>query len=312
MLVFRTIPERATTSSVLAIGNFDGVHLGHQALLARLEAKARELALPASVMTFEPHPRELFTPEQAPARLTSLREKLGLLEASGVDRTYVVHFSRKLATLTAEEFIEWVLVRGLAVRHLIIGDDFRFGRGRGGDFAMLQQAGIEHGFGVESMHTIDLGGERVSSSAVRVTLAEGDLEHAGRLLGRPYSISGRVVHGDKIGRGIGFPTANIQLKRKRVPLMGVFAVMVSGLDKRHLPGAASLGTRPTVDHRRKPVLEVHVLDFDREIYGAHLTVHFLHRLRDEMKFESLEALKAQITRDVATARDYFAGGTPNG
>lgn len=312
MLVFRTIPERATTSSVLAIGNFDGVHLGHQALLSRLEAKARELALPASVMTFEPHPRELFSPEQAPARLTSLREKLGLLEASGVDRTYVIHFSRKLATLTAEEFIDRVLVRGLAVRHLIIGDDFRFGRGRGGDFAMLQQAGIEHGFGVESMHTIDLGGERVSSSAVRETLAEGDLEHAARLLGRPYSISGRVVHGDKIGRGIGYPTANIQLKRKRVPLMGVFAAMVSGLGEGRLPSAASLGTRPTVDARRKPVLEVHVLDFDREIYDAHVTVHFLHKLRDEAKFDSLEALKAQITRDVASARDYFAGGIPNG
>jgi riboflavin kinase/FMN adenylyltransferase len=312
MLVFRTIPEQATTSSVLAIGNFDGVHLGHQALLTRLEAKARELGLPASVMTFEPHPRELFTPEQAPARLTSLREKLGLLEASGVDRTYVVHFSRKLATLTAEEFIERVLVGGLAVRHLIIGDDFRFGRGRGGDFAMLQQAGIEHGFGVEAMHTIDLGGERVSSSAVRETLAEGDLEHAARLLGRPYRISGRVVHGDKIGRGIGFPTANIQLKRKRVPLMGVFTVMVSGLGERDLPGAASLGVRPTVDQRRKPVLEVHLLDFDRDIYGSHVAVHFLHKLRDEMKFESLEALKAQIARDVATARDYFAGGIPNG
>jgi riboflavin kinase/FMN adenylyltransferase len=312
MLVFRTIPERATSSSVLAIGNFDGVHLGHQALLARLEAKARALALPASVMTFEPHPRELFSPEQAPARLTSLREKLGLLESLGVDRTYVVHFSRKLSTLTAEEFIERVLVRGLAVKHLIVGDDFRFGRGRGGDFAMLQQAGIEHGFGVESMHTIDLNGERVSSSAVRETLAEGDLEHAARLLGRPYIISGRVVHGEKIGRGLGYPTANIQLKRKRVALMGIFAVTVSGVAERALPGAASLGVRPTIDRSGKPVLEVHVLDFDRSIYGAHVSVHFLHKLRDEVKFDSLEALKAQIARDVATARDYFANGTQNG
>jgi riboflavin kinase/FMN adenylyltransferase len=162
------------------------------------------------------------------------------------------------------------------------------------------------------MHTIDLGGERVSSSVVRETLAEGDLEHAARLLGRPYSISGRVVHGEKIGRGIGFPTANIQLKRKRVPLMGVFAVMVAGLDKRHLPAAASLGIRPTVSDRKKPVLEVHVLDFDRDIYGTHVAVHFMHKLRDEMKFESLEALRAQIARDVATARDYFAGGVHHG
>jgi riboflavin kinase / FMN adenylyltransferase len=312
MLVFRTIPERATSSSVLAIGNFDGVHLGHQALLARLEGKARALDLPASVMTFEPHPRELFSPEQAPARLTSLREKLGLLESLGVDRSYVVHFSRKLSTLSAEEFIEHVLVRGLAVKHLIVGDDFRFGRGRGGDFAMLQQAGIEHGFGVESMHTIDLNGERVSSSAVRETLAEGDLEHAARLLGRPYIISGRVVHGEKIGRGLGYPTANIQLKRKRVALMGIFAVTVSGIAERALPGAASLGVRPTIDRSGKPVLEVHVLDFDRSIYGAHVSVHFLHKLRDEVKFDSLEALKAQIARDVATARDYFANGTQNG
>lgn len=312
MLVFRTIPERATSSSVLAIGNFDGVHLGHQALLARLEAKARALDLPASVMTFEPHPRELFSPEQAPARLTSLREKLGLLESLGVDRSYVVHFSRKLSTLSAEEFIERVLVRGLAVKHLIVGDDFRFGRGRGGDFAMLQQAGVEHGFSVESMHTVDVDGERVSSSAVRQTLAEGDLEHAARLLGRPYIISGRVVHGEKVGRDLGYPTANVQLKRKRVALMGVFAVTVSGLGERPLPGAASLGVRPTLDRSGKPVLEVHVFDFGREIYGAHVSVHFLHKLRDEAKFDSLETLKAQIARDVAAARDYFANGNQDG
>ncbi len=307
MLVFRTIPERATSPTVLAIGNFDGLHLGHRALLDRLTAKARELSLPASVMTFEPHPRELFTPEQAPARLTSLREKLDLLECCGVERAYVLHFSRKLATLTAGEFIEKVLVRGLAVKHLIIGDDFRFGRGRGGDFAMLQQAGIEHNFGVEAMHTIDIDGERVSSSAVREALAVGDLEHAARLLGRPYNISGRVVHGEKIGRRIGFPTANIQLKRKRIALTGIFTVTVSGVDKRHLPGAASLGVRPTLGDALKPVLEVHLLDFDRPIYGEHVTVHFLHKLRDEAKFESLEALSEQIARDVAATKDYFSG-----
>jgi riboflavin kinase/FMN adenylyltransferase len=307
MLVFRTISERAMSPTVLAIGNFDGLHLGHRALLDRLTGKARELGLPASVMTFEPHPRELFSPEQAPARLTSLREKLDLLECCGVERAYVLHFSRKLAALTAEEFIDKVLVRGLAVRHLIIGDDFRFGRGRKGDFAMLQQAGVEHGFGVEAMHTIDIDGERVSSSAVREALAAGDLEHAARLLGRPYNISGRVVHGDKIGRRIGYPTANIQLKRKRVALKGVFAVTVSGLDKRHLPGAASLGVRPTLGDGVKPVLEVHLLDFDRQIYGEHVTVHFLHKLRDEAKFAALESLTAQIERDVVATRDYFSG-----
>lgn len=307
MLVFRNVPEQAVSPTVLAIGNFDGLHLGHRALLERLTGKARELGLPASVMTFEPHPRELFSPEQAPARLTSLREKLGLLEANGIERAYVLHFSRKLAALTAEEFIDDVLVRGLNVKHLIIGDDFRFGRGRAGDFAMLQNAGVIHHFGVEAMHTIDIDGERVSSSAVRATLAAGDLEHAARLLGRPYNISGRVVHGDKIGRRIGYPTANIQLKRKRVALAGIFAVTVSGVDKRHLPGAASLGVRPTLGATLKSVLEVHLLDFDRSIYGEHVTVHFLHKLRDEMKFPSLDALAAQIGRDVAATQDYFSG-----
>ena len=307
MLVFRTIPDRAELPTVLAIGNFDGLHLGHRALLDRLTGKARELGLPASVMTFEPHPRELFAPDQAPARLTSLREKLGLLEASGVERVYVLHFSRKLAALSAEEFISNVLVRGLAVRHLMIGDDFRFGHGRAGDFAMLQDAGRGAGFGVEAMHTIDIDGERVSSSAVREALAAGDLEHAARLLGRPYNISGRVIHGNKIGGRIGYPTANIQLQRKRVALTGVFAVTVSGLGPNRLPGAASLGVRPTLGEALKAVLEVHLLDFDRRIYGEHVTVHFLHKLRDEMKFASLEALSAQIERDVAATRDYFAG-----
>jgi riboflavin kinase/FMN adenylyltransferase len=306
MLVFRTIPKQATTATVLAIGNFDGLHLGHRALLERLTAKARALNLPAAVMTFEPHPRELFAPEQAPARLTSLREKLGLLEACGVERVYVCHFSRKLAALTAEQFIEQILVRGLAVRHLIIGDDFRFGRGRSGDFTTLQAAGAEHGFGVEAMHTIDLCGERVSSSAVRDMLAEGDLEHAARLLGRPYRISGRVVHGEKIGGRIGFHTANIQLKRKRLPLTGIFAVTVSGLGDQPLPGAANLGVRPTVAQGSRAVLEVHLLDFDRQIYGAHVTVHFLHKLRDEMKFDSLDTLRTQIAHDVLQTRQYFA------
>ena len=307
MQLHRTFPAQAASSRVLAIGNFDGLHLGHRALLERLTATARQHGLAPAVMTFEPHPRELFSPEQAPARLTSLREKLALLDSCGIEEVFLLHFSRKLAGLTAAEFIERVLVQGLAVRHLIIGDDFRFGKGRAGDFAMLQAAGQQHGFGVEAMHTIEIGGERVSSSAVRDVLGTGDLEHAARLLGRPYSISGRVVHGGKIGRKLGFPTANIQLKRKRVALTGVFAVTVSGLDKRLLPGAASLGVRPTLGLGLRPVLEVHLFDFDREIYGQHVTVHFLHKLRDEARYDSLEALTAQIARDVATTQDYFAG-----
>ena len=309
MLVFRKIPAQATSPTVLTIGNFDGLHLGHRAMLARLATKACDMSLPAAVMTFEPHPRELFTPEQAPARLTSFREKLALLEACSVDRTYVCRFDRKLAALTAEEFIDVILVRGLSVRHVIIGDDFRFGKGRGGDFALLERAGLKRGFTCEAMHTVEVDGERVSSSAVRDALAEGDLEHAARLLGRPYVIAGSVVHGNKLGRKLGYPTANIQLKRKRIALTGIFTVMVSGLDKRQLPGVASLGVRPTLGQGLKPVLEVHLFDFDREVYGAHVAVHFLHKLRDEAKFESLEALTAQIARDVAAAKSYFSEGS---
>lgn len=307
MQLHRTFPAQASSSRVLAIGNFDGLHLGHRALLEYLTAAAYRHGLPPAVMTFEPHPRELFSPEQAPARLTSLREKLALLESCGVEEVYLLHFSRKLAGLSAAEFIDRVLVRGLAVRHLIVGDDFRFGQGRAGDFAMLQSAGQRLGFGVEAMHTIEINGERVSSSAVRDALGAGDLEHAARLLGRPYSIAGRVVHGDKIGRKLGFPTANIQLKRKRVALTGVFAATVSGLDKRHLPGAASLGVRPTLGQGLRPALEVHLFDFDREIYGSHVTVHLLHKLRDEAKYASLEALTAQIARDVQVTQAYFEG-----
>jgi riboflavin kinase/FMN adenylyltransferase len=305
MQVFRRVPEQAISPTVLTIGNFDGLHLGHRAMLERLAARGRELGLPTTVMTFEPHPRELFNPEQAPARLTSLREKLQLLDGCGVDRTCVCHFSRKWAALTAEDFIERILVRGLGVKHIIIGDDFRFGKGRAGDFDMLVAAGQKHGFAVEAMHTVEVKGERVSSSAVREALAEGDLEHAARLLGRPYCISGRVVHGDKIGRKIGYPTVNVQLKRKRVPLAGIFAVNVTGVDKRHLPGAASLGVRPTLGQGLRAVLEVNLFDFDREIYRDHITVHFLHKMRDEAKFDSLDDLQAQIGRDVANIRNYF-------
>jgi riboflavin kinase / FMN adenylyltransferase len=307
MQVFRRVPEHSTQPTVLTIGNFDGLHLGHRAMLERLTARGAELGLPTTVMTFEPHPRELFAPEQAPARLTSLREKLQLLDGCGVDRAFVCHFSRRLAGLPAEEFIERILVNGLAAKHIIIGDDFRFGKGRAGDFAMMQSAGQTHGFGVEAMHTVEVMEERVSSSAVREALAAGNLEHAAALLGHPYCIAGRVVHGDKIGRRIGWPTANIQLKRKRLPLTGVFAVTVSGLDKRHLPGAASLGVRPTLGLGLKPVLEVNLFDFDREIYGSHITVHFLHKMRDEMKFDSLDALTVQIGRDVKDIRNYFEG-----
>ena len=306
MLVFRGVPEQATTAMVLTIGNFDGLHRGHQALLERLTAQARRLALPAAVLTFEPHPREFFAPEQAPARLTSLREKLSLLERCGIDRVYVCRFDATLASLSATDFIERILVRGLSVRHLIIGDDFRFGSGRSGDFAMLASAGARHHFPVEAMGTVDWEGERVSSSAVRNALEAGDIDHAARLLGRPYCIAGRVVAGQQIGRQLGFPTANVQLKRKRLPLSGIFVVTLAGVSDRPLAGAASLGVRPTLGAGLKPVLEVHLLDFDRAIYGAHVTVNFLRKLRDEAKYDSLDTLREQIARDVFDTRTYFA------
>ncbi len=306
MQVVRGIPERAAQSSVLTIGNFDGVHRGHQALLQMLIAKARALALPAVVLTFEPHPREYFAPHDAPARLASLREKLLLLAASGVDRVHVCRFDARLAAIEAGRFIEDILVRGLGVRHLIIGDDFRFGARRQGDFALLQTDGASLGFGVEAMPTLDIEGERVSSSAVRAALAAGDLEHAARLLGRPYSIAGRVIHGDKLGRRLGYPTANVQMKHRKPALSGVYTVAVEGLAPTPVPGVASIGLRPTVTDAGRPRLEVHLFDWNRDCYGAHLRVHFLAKQRDERKFESLDALTAQIARDADDARAWFA------
>ena len=306
MQVFRGIPERAAQSSVLTIGNFDGVHRGHQALLQMLTDKARALALPAVVLTFEPHPREYFAPADAPARLASLREKLLLLAACGVDRVHVCRFDARLAALDAEQFIERILVRGLAVRHLIIGDDFRFGARRQGDFALLQAQGASLRFGVEAMHTLDADGERISSSAVRAALAADDLAHAARLLGRPYSIAGRVIHGNKLGRKLGYPTANIQMKHRKPALSGVFAVSVEGLASTVVPGVASIGLRPTVTSSGRPTLEVHLFDWHRDCYGAHLRVHFLSKQRDERKYDSLDALTAQIARDAEQARAWFA------
>ncbi len=306
MQVHRGIPEQADTAAVLTIGNFDGVHLGHQALLSLLTDKARALGLPAVVLTFEPHPREYFSPADAPARLASLREKLLLLAAAGVDRCHVCRFDARFAAQPAQAFIDDILVRGLDVRHLFIGDDFRFGARRQGNFAMLRDAGAEGGFGVESMPTLAVAGERVSSSAVRAALAEGDLAHAARLLGRPYSIAGRVGHGDKLGRQLGFPTANIQMKHRRPALGGVYVVSVEGLAPGPVAGVANIGLRPTATANGRARLEVHLFDWARDCYGAHIRVHFLHRLRAEQKFPSLDALRAQIALDSQAARDWLA------
>lgn len=295
--------------SAVTIGNFDGVHLGHQAMLHQLVRIASQRGLVACAVIFEPHPREFFAPDKAPARLSSLREKLQMLGECGITHVHICAFNRVFSQLAAEVFIERILVSGLQARYLLIGDDFRFGAGRAGDFALLRAHGAQNGFEVAAMDSVTLDELRISSTAVRESLAAGDLDLAGRLLGRPYSISGRVVDGDKLGRDIGFPTANIQLKHNRPPLTGIFVVHVRGLADTPLPGVASLGVRPTVKKNGRPVLEVHLLDFDRSIYGQHVCVDFLARLRDEEKYPDVPALVAQIGRDVENARQHFRAGT---
>lgn len=296
--------QPAHRGCVATIGNFDGIHLGHQAVLGQLAEKADELGLPCTVITFEPLPREYFAGDRAPARLTRLREKLLSLRRYAVDRVLLLRFNPRLARMEAETFIQKVLVDGLGVHHLVVGDDFRFGRDRRGDFAMLEAAGDRHGFRVAHMHTFEIGGARVSSTRIREALACGDMTTAEQLLGRPYRVCGRVVHGDKRGRGIGFPTANLRMGRQVSPVRGVFAVEVFGLEREPLQGVANVGTRPTVGGVENR-LEVHVFDFDEDIYGRHLNVDFLHRIRDEQRFESLDALKAQIATDAEAARAFF-------
>ncbi len=306
MRVCRTLSAANPSPTALTIGNFDGVHRGHQAMLARLKERARALGLRACVLTFEPHPLELFAPQTAPTRLTSLREKLELLAAHGVECVQVSRFDRAYANRSPQDFIEQVLLAGLGMRWLLIGDDFRFGARRAGDFALLQEASGKHGFGLEAMPTVAQEGVRVSSSAVRAALAKGRLAEAEALLGRPYSISGRVVHGDKLGRRIGYPTANVQLRHNRPPLSGIFAVRTLDAQGRRRDGAASLGLRPTVDTSGLAKLEVHLFDFAGNLYGQHLRIDFLHKIRDEEKFADLDALKARIARDCDIAREFLA------
>jgi len=317
---------------VATIGNFDGVHLGHRAVFQRLLQRGRELGLPATVITFEPQPMEYFQPDAAPARLTRLREKLAAIEADGIDRVMLLEFGPRLAHMPADTFIQRLIVDGLGVRFLLVGDDFRFGRQRGGDFGLLAAEGLRHGFEVENLSTITHAEERISSTRIREVLARGDLTQACHLLGRPYTLRGRVAHGDKRGRTIGFPTANLPLHRPKPPLTGVYAVMVRALDQggtrlagarppswggewqegddgpaRCWPGVANLGRRPTVDGEELR-LEVHLFDFDGDLYGAHLEVEPRLKLRDEQRFESFDALKAQIRRDAEAARSYLGIG----
>jgi riboflavin kinase/FMN adenylyltransferase len=291
---------------VATIGNFDGVHRGHQAILKRLRERAGELQLPACVVIFEPQPREFFAPQTAPARLTRLRDKLELLAAEGVERVVCLAFNRRLRELSAAQFVQQVLVDGLGVRHLEIGDDFRFGCDRAGDFDFLRQAGSEQGFSVEAAATVELDAERVSSTRVREAIAAADFGLAERLLGRPYAISGRVLHGQKLGRQLGAPTANVQLKRRKAPLNGVFLVSALVDGRRHA-GVANIGVRPSVAGDGSAHLEVHLLDFAGDLYGRRMTVAFRRKLRDEQRFASLEALKTAIAADIAAARAYWLG-----
>jgi riboflavin kinase/FMN adenylyltransferase len=306
--LFRGLPDSADRHRPIAltIGNFDGVHRGHQAMLARLSEAAEDLALPSAILTFDPHPREFFAPGAAPPRLSTLRSKLEQFAAHGIAEVYVARFNAALAALPAERFIEDVLVRRLGTRWVLVGDDFRFGRGRSGDLALLRRAATT--FSVEAMPTVVVDGERASSTAIRDALAAGELDHAARLLGRPYAIGGKVVHGDKLGRSLGFPTANIVL-RHPPPLTGVFAVRVHGLGGAARAGAASLGVRPTVKAGAKPLLEVFVFDFDEAVYGRRVVVEFLCKLRDEERYADLDTLTRQIRADVAQAREYFATGS---
>jgi riboflavin kinase / FMN adenylyltransferase len=305
MRITRDIPAVAHSPVALTIGNFDGVHLGHRAMLDELARAAKRLNVPTCVMIFEPQPREFFAPDKAPARLTSLREKLELLAATDVNQVQVCRFNYAFAQIAAPDFIERVLVRGLGVRWLQVGDDFRFGSRRAGDFVMLKNEAPRLGYEVQALPSVMVEGIRVSSTAVRDALAAGDCARAARLLGRAYSISGRVVRGDQLGRKLGFPTANVQMKHNRAPLQGIFAVEVHGAAEGVVRGAASLGVRPTVKAQGEAVLEVYLFDFKEEIYGRHVRVDFLHKLRDEEKYADLDTLKRQIAVDVENAKNYF-------
>jgi riboflavin kinase/FMN adenylyltransferase len=304
MLIFRGLHPSVVQPVALTIGNFDGMHLGHQSLLAQLREAAQLRALPTAVVIFEPHPREFFTPQQAPVRLTSLREKLELFAMFGVDRVHVCRFNKRFAQMSAEDFAH-ALHNEAGAQHVLIGDDFRFGSGRSGDFSLMKKIGAQQGFEVKEMHSVLHDGVRISSTEVRTELAKGSMLMAQSYLGRPYSISGRVEHGNGLGKKIGFPTANIQMKHNRPPLSGIFVVRVQGDDMPPMQGVSSLGVRPTVKSDGKPVLEVHLFDFSRQIYNKHLRVDFLHKLRDEEKFPDVETLTRQIALDVENAKKWF-------
>lgn len=287
--------------SVITIGNFDGVHLGHQCVLAQVKQQAQALNLPSVAMVFEPFPIEYFRPEQAPVRLMNLREKVRALADVGIDYLLCVSFNRQFAAQSAVDFVTQILHQQLQVRHLVIGDDFKFGYQRQGDFAFLSQCGAQMGFSVRAMPTFNLDGVRVSSTRVRQVLAKPDLAEGARLMGQGFRFEGRVIHGQKLGRTIGFPTLNLNPKRLQMPVSGVFAVRVAGLSEQPWPGVANIGVRPTV-HGQRPSIEVHLFDWHKMVYGAHVEVRLEAFIRPEMKFSGLPALQAQIAQDAEQAR----------
>jgi riboflavin kinase/FMN adenylyltransferase len=291
---------------VLTIGNFDGLHLGHRTVIKKLAERGEALGLPVVAMIFEPQPLEYFLGDNAPSRLMRLREKVIEFAKLPVDNLLIVRFNLHFANCDAEQFIDDILLKKLNVKHLVIGDDFHFGKARRGTTLMLKEQGLRHGFSVEDTGSYLIDGLRISSTLIRDALSEGDLAQAQKLLGRRYSVCGRVAHGDKRGRAIGYPTANIKMFRKNTPVNGVFAVTMTGIDGLEFEGVANVGTRPTVDGGSKVILETHLFDFDREIYGRYVEVHFQQKIRDEIRFQSLEQLKAQIEKDVAETKKIFA------
>jgi riboflavin kinase/FMN adenylyltransferase len=311
MKVFRGLPNAESRAPcALAIGNFDGVHRGHQALLAQLREAATRLGLETAVMTFEPHPREFFAQRagdlsKAPTRIASLRDKLQSLANAGVDRVIVEHFNAHFAALTPDEFVSKVLVDGLHVKWLIVGEDFCYGARRAGDIGTLMEAGRRYGFEVMALPAVTNRGARISSSASRQALAAGDFDHARQLLGHGYTVSGHVVHGEKLGRTLGYPTMNLRIAHRRPALSGVFVVQVHELAPQPLPAVASFGVRPTVDDSGRVLLETHIFDYDQQCYGKLIRVEFLAKLRDEQKYSDLASLTAAIGNDEQQARAWF-------
>jgi riboflavin kinase/FMN adenylyltransferase len=296
--------------SVVTIGSFDGVHIGHQAILQQVIDKAKSLDSLAVAMTFEPQPQEYFAAETAPPRLMRLREKIEALLDFGMDLVVCLRFNDQLSSLTATEFVQDILVHGVNTRHLIVGDDFRFGCDRKGDFDTLVTMGQDLGFSVQNTQTIEVESQRVSSTLVRQLLHKSDFDQVSKLLGRPFSINGKVTFGQQLGRELGFPTANVNLNRFRAPLTGVYAVWVDieGIEGR-FRGAANVGVRPTIGDIEKPILEVHLLDFDRQIYGQRISVEFVNKIRDEQQFTSLEHLSDSISDDVIMIKQWFASNS---